>query len=144
LPDLDNLPEESQEYVSLLGSFFLVSPFHIVTTASLSHMASLTPDSDWHVERFRPNLVIETLPEIEGLAEQHWLESSILIGGVSILPSETAPRCGAVTRKQQSFPEDKKILRSIVREADQNLGIYGDISCDGQIRPGDDVYLCEI
>ncbi|MAK49959.1 MAG: MOSC domain-containing protein [Gammaproteobacteria bacterium] len=141
LPDLDNLPDEMQTYVSLLGTFFLVSPFHIITTASLNHMRSIHPGPDWNVERFRPNLIIETLPEISGLAEQEWLGRSLAIGDVTVKLGEAAPRCGAVVRKQQGFSEDRSILRSIVRDAHQNLGVYGDILAEGAIHAGDQIYL---
>ncbi|MCM0613026.1 MOSC domain-containing protein [Marinobacter sediminum] len=141
LPDLDNLPEEMQTYVSLLGSFFLVSPFHMITTASLNHMRSVHTGSDWNIERFRPNLMIDTLPEISGLAEQEWLGRSLVIGDVTVKLSEGAPRCGAVVRKQQGFTEDRTILRSIVRDADQNLGVYGDVVTGGTIHAGDVIYL---
>lgn len=141
LPDLDNLPEEMQTYVSLLGSFFLVSPFHIITTASLDYLKSKNPDSDWHVERFRPNLVIETLPEFDGLVEQSWVGCSLKVGGVTVSCSGTAPRCGAVVREQQGVPKDSRVLRTIVREAEQNFGVYGDISATGSICVDDAVYL---
>jgi hypothetical protein len=55
----------------------------------------------------------------------------------------TAPRCGAITRKQQTFGFDKSMLRTIVNEAEQNLGIYGDISTQALIKVGSDVYLSE-
>lgn len=141
LPDLDNLPEEMQTYVSLLGSFFLVSPCHIITTASLDYLKSKNPDSDWHVERFRPNLVIETLPEFDGLLEQSWVGCSLKVGGVTVSCSDTAPRCGAVVREQQGVPKDSGVLRTIVGEAEQNLGVYGDISATGSICVDDAVYL---
>ncbi|QQD18813.1 MOSC N-terminal beta barrel domain-containing protein [Spongiibacter nanhainus] len=141
LPDLDNLPQEMQEYVSQLGTFFLVSPLHILTTASLKHMHSLNPEADWHVERFRPNIVIETEPGITGLAEQDWVGSTLRIGSTEIQCHDTAPRCGAVVRKQQGIEEDRSILRSIVSKADQNLGIYGNNVIAGSIRVGDAVYL---
>jgi uncharacterized protein YcbX len=141
LPDLDNLPQSMQDYVSIPGTFFLVSPFHILTTASLNYMRQKNPDSDWHVERFRPNMVIDTLPGLEGLAEQGWLGKRLKIGELLIDCADTAPRCGAVIRPQSTFDEDKSILRSIVREANQNLGIYGNISKTGVIKVGDDVCL---
>lgn len=143
LPDLDNLPEEAQTFVSQLGSFFLVSSFHIITTASVNHLRKLNSSADWNMERFRPNLVIETLPELEGLIEQEWLSLSIKFGDVTIKNTEAAPRCGAVVRKQQSFEQDTSILRTIVAEADQNLGIYGDIVASGTASVGDSVYLCD-
>lgn len=141
LPDLDNLPQAMQDYVSILGTFFLVSPFHILTTASMKHMKHQEPDSDWNIERFRPNIVIETLPFLEGLVEQDWIKKRLKIGDIIIDCNETVPRCGAVVRKQSGFDEDKRILRSIVNKASQNLGIYGNISNEGVINIGDDVYL---
>ena len=75
--------------------------------------------------------------------EQDWLGKTLRIGDVSVDCSEAAPRCGAVVRKQADFEEDKSILRSIVRDADQNLGIYGDVQGAGQLNVGDPVYLCD-
>lgn len=143
LPDLDNLPEEMQKYVSILGSFFLVSPFHILTTASLTHLKALNPQADWALTRFRPNLVIEPLENLSGLVEQSWLNHTITIGNVRISCNDATPRCGAVIRKQQGLVQDASMLRTIVKEADQNLGIYGDITTAGDIHVGDFVYLCE-
>lgn len=141
LPDLDNLPPEMQKYVSIVGTFFLVSPFHILTTASLEYMKTVSPDADWSIPRFRPNIVVETLPELSGLVEQEWLGKTLTIGNSKVRCSDTAPRCGAVVRPQKTLKEDKQTLRSIVKNAEQNLGIYGDIVSDGEIRIGDEVYL---
>lgn len=141
LPDLDNLPPVAQEHVSLPGSFFLVAPLHILTTATLKHMQQIKPDSDWDVARFRPNVVVETLPGMSGLVEQGWLEQTLRIGDGSVYCVDTAPRCGAVVRPQEGFGEDKGILRSIVKDADQNLGIYGEIKEAAMLKVGDPVYL---
>ncbi|TVP87206.1 MAG: MOSC domain-containing protein [Pseudomonadaceae bacterium] len=141
LPDLDNLPADMQEYVSLPGTFFLVSPLHILTSASLQHMQQINSAADWHVERFRPNLVIETLPGMSGLVEQSWLGRQIRIGDIEIDCTASAPRCGAVTRAQSRLSDDTSILRSIVRAAQQNLGIYGSIQGAGLIRVGDEVLV---
>jgi len=143
LPDLDNLPEEAQTYVSILGSFFLVSRFHLITTASIKHLSALNPKADWDEARFRPNLVIETKDEFSGLVEQSWLNHTVKIGDVKIECTETAPRCGAVVREQQNLEKNSSILRTIVREADQNLGIYCDILEQGAISVGDSVYVSE-
>ncbi|UTF58962.1 MOSC domain-containing protein [Gilvimarinus sp. DA14] len=143
LPDLDNLPPTMQEFVSLLGTFFLVSPFHLLTTASLNHMASLNPNADWHIERFRPNLVVATEAGIEGLAEQNWVGHKVQIGACTIECNAEAPRCGAVIRQQSELEADSQVLRSIVRDANQNLGVYGEIIKPGHIRCGDTVTLLE-
>lgn len=141
LPDLDNLPQSAVDFVSLLGTFFLVTPFHIVTTATLAHLKGLHPHADWDTRRFRPNLVIETEPGAEGLVEQTWIGKQLVLGDTTVDCTETAPRCGAVTRAQRDFGFDKAILRTIVRDADQNVGIYGEIVDSGDLRIGDAVYM---
>jgi len=143
LPDFSNPPQDFIDYVTLPGTFFLVSPFHIITTATMQHFKQLRPEADWDIRRFRPNIVIQTIDDTSGLAEQDWLDKTLHIGNTSINCSSTAPRCGAVTRQQQSISFDKSMLRTIVKEADQNLGIYGDISGDAILYVGDDVYLSE-
>jgi uncharacterized protein YcbX len=104
-------------------------------------MKQLHPQSDWHIERFRPNLMIDTLPGLEGLAEQDWIGKTLHIGELAIECNEPAPRCGAVTRQQGGLDADASMLRSIVRQADQNLGIYGNILNAGLISIGDEVRL---
>lgn len=142
LPEiLDDLPSAAKDFVSLPGTFFLVTPFHLLTTATLAHMQQLNPEADWDVQRFRPNLVIETLPGMEGLVEQAWVDNKLQIGRATIECSSSTPRCGAVTRTQQSLDSDSSILRTIVKQADQNLGIYGAIKQSAVIRLGDEVFL---
>ena len=42
------------------GTFFDVSALHVLTTATLQHLGELAPGSRFAVERYRPNIVIET------------------------------------------------------------------------------------
>jgi uncharacterized protein YcbX len=143
LPDFSDLPQDFIDYVTLPGTFFLVSPCHIITTATMDHFKKNRPESDWDIQRFRPNILVETAKGISGLVEQHWLGKTLHIDNTSINCTGTAPRCGAITRKQQTFGFDKSMLRTIVNEAEQNLGIYGDISTQALIKVGSDVYLSE-
>jgi len=141
LPALDQLPQEAIDFVSVLGTFFLVAPVHMVTTATLSHLKYLLPHSDWDARRFRPNVVIETEPGADGLVEQGWIGKQLILGDTIVDCTDTTPRCGAVTRAQRDFGTDKSILRTIVKEADQNVGLYGTITNSGNLHIGDDVYI---
>ena len=49
----------------------------------------------------------------------------------------TTPRCEAITRAQQAFAADKGLLRTVVREADQNVGVLE----SSQLRIGESVWL---
>ena len=42
---------------------------------------------------------------------------------------------------QKEFPKDPTILRSIVKDADQNLGIYASVIEAGEVRVGDVVEI---
>ncbi len=146
LPDFSQLPQQARDFVTVPGTFFLVTPFHIITTATLNHMKSLLPEADWDVRRFRPNIVIETDDTDtddtdKGLVEQGWIGKRMSIAESQIDCTATAPRCGAVTRQQQELGFDKSMLRAIISEAGQNLGIYGSISNEATITVGDTVYI---
>lgn len=141
LPDLDSLPQQNRDFVSVPGTFFLVKPFHLLTTATLQHLKQLNDNADWDIARFRPNVVIETLPGMDGLVEQAWLNKQLQIGNAVVDCDSPTPRCGAVVRQQQGLSTDKSILRTIVSEADQNLGIYASVTNNTLIRQGDEVFL---
>ena len=140
LPDFSNFPQQAVDYVTIPGSFFLVAPIHIVTTATLEHLQQIQPDADWDIRRFRPNIVIETADN-QGLVEQEWVGQQLTIADNVIDCTDTAPRCGAVTRQQENIVSDKSMLKTIVKHADQNLGIYGNTTNQGMLNVGDPVYL---
>lgn len=141
LPDFSGFSQEAQDFVTVPGTFFLVSPLHIVTTATMQYLKTLLPQADWDIRRFRPNIVVETDGPDDGLVEQEWLNGRIDIGEAVIECTDTAPRCGAVTRRQSGLSFDASMLRTIVRQADQNLGVYGKANCEGTISVGDAVYV---
>lgn len=141
LPDLSLLPPPLVDCVAMPGSFFLVTPLHLVTTASLVHLKSLQPEADWDPRRFRPNLMIDTVPGLEGLVEQSWIGRRLHVGAAVFDCVGATPRCGAVTRAQAGFGADSSLLRTIVREADQNVGVYAMSAVAGKVTVGDRIYL---
>jgi hypothetical protein len=46
-----------------------------------------------------------------------------------------------VTRDFADLPEDRQVLRTIVRDADQNVGVYANVTGPGVLRTGDTVVL---
>lgn len=141
LPDLENLPTRAVEFVTIPGTFFLVAPLHIVTTATIKHFAALRPEADWDIRRFRPNIVIEPLAGESGLVEQAWVGRTLVIGDARFPCTETAPRCGAVTRPLEELPKDTSMLRTIVKHGDQNLGVYATAGDSGSLHVGAAVYV---
>jgi uncharacterized protein YcbX len=140
---LADFPAAAAEFVALPGTFFLVTPFHLLTTSTLAWLKKLNPQSDWDVRRFRPNVLIDT-GTATGLVEQDWIGKQIVMGSATLDCPGTTPRCGAITRAQRSLPADKQALRTVVQHADQNVGVYGSPLQAGDLRVGDAVYVQDV
>jgi uncharacterized protein YcbX len=145
MPDLSAFPpdllSELMQYTSPLGTYFDAFPIHILTTATLSAMKQLRPASEFDVRRFRPNLLIETVPGFEGLVEQNWCGKNLRIGSALIKIEMPCVRCVMTTLPHHDLPKDPGVLRTIVRDAAQNLGVYATIAKPGEIAVGDPVAL---
>lgn len=137
LPDFAQFPEVLMDYVSVPGTFFDNEELHLLTTASIAAMRAANPAADWDVRRFRPNFFIETIPGLDGQVEQGWVGRRLRIGEVELQVSAPTPRCGMTTRPQGELPFDKTILRTIVKEGAQNLGVGAHVLRSGRVRAGD-------
>ena len=145
LPDLSPFPpalvKELFDYVSPIGTYFDVAPLHILTTASIAALNALIPSAKLDSRRFRPNFYIETPDNMHGFVEFNWCEKNVQIGEARITCGLPVPRCGMTTHEQPGLPKDTSILRNIVKQVDQNLGIYGSPSAPGPINLGDVVKM---
>lgn len=141
LPDLMQLPPELLEFTSPPGTYFDAFPVHLLTTASLEAMVSLNSTAVWDVRRFRPNFFIETKASMDGLIETGWGGRTLRIGAVELRCEIPTVRCGMTTHAQNGLAKDSSILRSIVKDADQNLGMYASVVAAGQVTVGDAVEL---
>ena len=137
VPDLTKFPEVLMDYVAFPGTYFDAFTIHLVTSSTLRHMEQLNPASNWSVLRFRPNFVIDTGDE-PGTPEYSWGGRILKIGEVELECLGPCPRCAMTAHPQMDdIDKDPKILRTIVRETDQNLGIYCTVKKTGQVNTGD-------
>jgi len=141
LPDFSTLPSQILEFTAPFGTFFDAFPFNVLTTASLSTLSRCNPAADFDTRRFRPNVVIETAPGIEGLAEAEWSGRTLRIGATRIKIEMPTVRCVIPTLDQPGVKKDPSVLRTIVRDAAQNLGAYASVTAGGAIALGDEVAL---
>ncbi|MBV8859286.1 MAG: MOSC domain-containing protein [Acidobacteria bacterium] len=141
LPDLSLLPAEVFEFTSPPGTYFDAFPVHLLTTASLDTLARYAPETAWDARRFRPNFLIETADGIEGLVESGWGGRSLRVGGLTLKCEMPAPRCSMTIQAQAELPKDPRVLRTIVKEAKQNFGMYANVESAGRVAVGDEVEL---
>jgi uncharacterized protein YcbX len=141
LPDLSALPAQIFEFTSPPGTYFDAFPVHLLTTASLDALARLNPDSAWDARRFRPNVLVETADGVEGLVESGWAGRSLRVGGLTLKCEMPTPRCSMTIQAQAGLPKDPRVLRTIVKRAGQNLGVYANVAAPGLVSAGDEVEL---
>jgi len=139
LPDLAVFPPELFEYTSLPGTYFDALPLHLLTTASLHALARLNPASRFDRRRFRPNFLIEPEDGTDALVESGWCGETLRVGGATVKVEMGTPRCSMTTQPQGDLPKDPGVLRTVVRHADQNLGVYASVVGPGRVVVGDAV-----
>ena len=141
MPDLSALPAEIFEFTSPPGTYFDAFPVHLLTTASLASLARHAPDAAWDARRFRPNFLVETSEGVEGLIESGWGGRALRVGGLRLKCEMPTPRCSMTIQAQAGLPKDPRVLRTIVREAKQNFGMYASVESAGRVRVGDEAEL---
>jgi len=126
-------------------------PVHVVTTASL-RAASAGPPVD--AGRTRANLVLDTDvltdelllsgapgPETRRFVEDDWVGRRLRVGTVELALTGPMPRCVMVGMAQDGLPDDRAVLRELLRRHDGHLGLVADVLVPGTITLGDDASL---
>ena len=139
LPNFAVFPPEVVQYESPPGTHYDCWPLLVVTTQALAALAAAVPGSNTDVRRFRPSLVVDTGGE-PGHPEFGWKGRTARIGTSRVEFLDPCPRCVMVTHKvDAAVGEDREVLRHIVRDLDQNVGVYARILEPGSFRTGDPV-----
>ena len=130
-------------------NLFNLGAVHLVTTASLSHLAEFSHDTDFDARRFRPNVLIDT--EATGFVENDWVGRTLRIGGINLRVSFAVPRCVMTTLPFADVPADRDVLRTVTAHnrivpmdgmaAYRCVGVYADATTHGEIAVGDTVQL---
>ena len=132
------------------GTFVDFAPLHLITTATLDHIAELNPDRRARLERYRPNVVIRT--DADGFTENDWLGRDLRVGDELVLRViARTPRCAIPTLAHGDLPRDTEALRVVARhnrvlpmpglDPEPCAGVYAEVRHPGRIRAGDPVRL---
>lgn len=138
LPDFGVFPPEVIEFESPPGTHYDCWPLLVMTTSAMQALRDALPESVIDMRRFRPSIVIDGA-EV-GHPEFSWKGRTASIGTAAIEFLDPCPRCVMVTREiNEDIPQDRSILRHIVRDLNQNLGVYARIVTQGTISINDSV-----
>jgi hypothetical protein len=143
-PDIDGLARRDvvTEEAMPADTFFDVGIVHLLTTATMDSLRAQYPLGRFETRRFRPNLVIDTAPELGEFPEQHWDEKILAIGAeVRLKITGACFRCVMTTLAQGDLPKDYGILKTAARSNEARVGAYASVLQGGMIRRGDTVVL---
>ncbi len=143
-PDIEGLArrDEVTDEAMPTETFFDVGIVHLLTTATLSKLGTEYPGGRFEARRFRPNIVIRTMPELSGFPEQGWNERVLIIGEeVKLRVTGPCFRCVMTTLSQGDLPKDNGILKAAALHNQARVGAYASVIQGGAIRRGDSVIL---
>jgi len=143
-PDVEGLArrEVVTDEAMPADTLFDLGMIHLLTTATLDSYRTLYPAGRFETRRFRPNLVIQTPPELSGFPENDWDEKILAIGSqVKIKITGPCGRCVMTTLPQGDLPRDTGILKTAAKHNQARIGAYASVLQGGIIRAGDPVTL---
>ncbi len=125
--------------MKLKRGLFDTAPLSLTTTQSVAGLGALL-GRDLHAQRFRPNLLVEAVGD-EPFQENEWVGSVLQIGGMRMRVDQRDERCVVVNVDPVTSERDPAILRTIAREREACLGVYGATVEPGRVAVGDSVVL---
>ena len=116
---------------------FDASSVSLLTTGSLASLG-VAAGSDLDVQRFRPNILIETEAD-DPTPEDAWVSAVLRIGTAKVRVDRRDPRCAVVNVDPATGHSDPSTLRAVAQTHGACLGVYGATVQPGRVRVGDSV-----
>ena len=118
---------------------FDAMPLSLVSTQSIAALAARV-GSELDPQRFRPNLLIEAAGDAP-FQEEAWVGAVLRIGGMRMRVDKRDERCVIVNVDPVTSERNAAVLRTLARERQTCLGVYGSTVSPGLVAVGDVVVL---
>jgi uncharacterized protein YcbX len=92
------------------------------------------------VQRFRPNIVVEAAEDAP-FAEDVWVGSVLRVGGMRMRVDKRDGRCVVITIDPMTTERNPTILRTVARDRQGCLGVYGSTVEPGRVAVDDPVLI---
>jgi hypothetical protein len=110
-------------------------PLSLITTQTIARLSDLV-GARLEAERFRPNLLVEAADEAP-FQEDDWVGSILHIGGMEMRVDKRDGRCVVITIDPVTAERNPTILRTVARDRQGCLGVYGSTVTPGRVKVGD-------
>jgi uncharacterized protein len=99
------------------------------------------------LRRFRPNIVIRSAPGAQG-TESGWLNGTLAFGdrddAAKLRVNRPIERCAFVTIDPDTAARDPSVMRMVVQDFNNEVGVYGTTEAVGTIAVGDRVLFSRV
>lgn len=137
LPDFTNLPVSIETFRHIERRPYAdLAPLMVMTQQSIDTIVAAAPGSKIDVRRFRPSILLDA-PDGGALPENDWVGGRYQLGEAIIAIEAPCPRCIMTTHGFADLPKDPSVMRTLVKAADGNLGVYTSVEQAGTVQVGD-------
>jgi len=112
-------------------------PLSLITTQTVRALGE-TAGAPLDPLRFRPNLLVEAA-EGEPFAEDAWVGAVLAVGGLRMRVDKRDGRCVVIDVDPATASRNPAVLRTVARERQGCLGVYGTTVQPGRVSVGDAV-----
>ena len=114
-------------------------PVSLVTTQTIVRLSQMV-GARLHVQRFRPNILVEAADEVP-FPEDGWVGCVLRIGGMRMRVDKRDGRCVVITIDPVTSERDPAILRMVAHDRQGCLGVYGSTVKPGRVAVNDSVLI---
>ncbi len=114
-------------------------PLSLITTNTIARLGEAV-GATLDVQRFRPNLLVETNEKAPFL-EDTWVGRVLKIGGLRMRVDKRDGRCVVITIDPLTGERNPEILRTVAQQRGGSLGVYGTTVTPGRVALNDPVSI---
>jgi uncharacterized protein len=125
------LSTEALQLVKQDRGVFDTFPLSLITTQTISRLGEVV-GSPLDTRRFRPNILVEAIDGAP-FSEDGWVGRTLRIGGLRMRVDKRDGRCAVITIDPATSERNAEILRTVARDRQGCLGVYGSVVEPGSI-----------
>ena len=114
-------------------------PLSLITTRTIANLGARV-GATLDVQRFRPNILVEPADDVE-FPEDAWVGTVLRIGNLRMRVDKRDGRCAVITVDPVTSERNTEILRTVVRDRQGCLGVYGSTVDPGRVSMSDSICI---
>jgi hypothetical protein len=114
-------------------------PLSLIMTRTIARLGEMT-GAQLDIQRFRPNILVAAAEEAP-FAEDGWVGCVLRIGGLRLRVDKRDGRCAVITIDPVTTERNPEILRTVARDRQGCLGVYGTTVEPGRVAVNDPVRI---